>query len=132
MIIKEKLKEGDVIFTNCVSNQLCYHLGIVYAKGNKKYVFHNDPSNMNKYGGTIVSEPIEVYKKSRDILKIVRTNAKNEDILNVTRKYKDETWDTFHFNCEDYVTEIVQGERQSDIRDAYKVVALSIALMLII
>jgi hypothetical protein len=87
---------------------------------------------MNKYGGTIVSEPIEVYKKNRDILKIVRTNVKNQDILNVTRKYKDETWDTFHFNCEDYITEIVQGERESDIRDAYKVVALSIALMLII
>jgi hypothetical protein len=132
MIIKEKLKEGDVIFTNCVGNQLCYHTGIVYAKGNKKYVFHNAPTNMNKYGGTIVSEPIEVYKKNRDILKIVRTNVKNQDILNVTRKYKDETWDTFHFNCEDYITEIVQGERESDIRDAYKVVALSIALMLII
>jgi hypothetical protein len=132
MIFIEKLKEGDVIFSNCVGSELCYHVGIVYVKNNRKYVFHNAPTNMNKYGGTVVSEPASEFKKLRDIYKVVRTNAKNEKILSVTRKYKYEIWDSMFFNCEDYVSEIVQGERESNIRDAWKIAALGVGIMLVV
>jgi len=125
----EKLKEGDVIYTNCVGNQLCYHLGIVYTKGEKKYVFHNAPTNNNKFGGTIVSEKYEDFIKNRYILKIVKTRATNKDILKVSKKNKTEVWDSLFFNCEDYVVEIVEGERKSDSRDAYKIGALGLALI---
>jgi hypothetical protein len=125
----EKLKEGDVIYTNCVGNQLCYHLGIVYTKGEKKYVFHNAPTNNNKFGGTIVSEKYEDFIKNRYILKIVKTRATNKDILKVSKKNKTEVWDSLFFNCEDYVVEIVEGERKSDLRDAYKIGALGLALI---
>lgn len=128
-MIVHRLKEGDVIYTNCIGNHLCYHLGIVYQKGDKKYVFHNAPTNSNKYGGTIISERAEVFLKGRDIVKIVKTNATNEDILHVTRNCRSEVWDTFLFNCEDYVVQIVEGERKSDLRDAYKIGALGIALL---
>lgn len=125
----EKLKEGDVIYTNCIGNQLCYHLGIVYTKGEKKYVFHNAPTNNNKFGGTIVSEKYEDFMKDRYILKIVKTRATNKDILKVSKINKTEVWDSLFFNCEDYIVEIVEGERKSDLRDAYKIGALGLALI---
>jgi hypothetical protein len=125
----EKLKEGDVIYTNCVGNQLCYHLGIVYTKEEKKYVFHNAPTNNNKFGGTIVSEKYEDFIKDRYILKIVKTRATNKDILKVSKINKTEVWDSLFFNCEDYIVEIVEGERKSDLRDAYKIGALGLALI---
>lgn len=129
MSLVHRLKEGDVVYTNCIGNHLCYHLGIVYQKGDKKYIFHNAPTNNNKYGGTIISEKAEVFLKGREIVKVIKTHATNEDILRVTRNCKREVWDTFLFNCEDYVVQIVEGERKSDLRDAYKIGALGIALI---
>lgn len=124
-----KLKEGDVIYTNCVGNELCYHLGIVYKKGNTTFVFHNAPTNNNRFGGTVVYEKIEEYLKDREIYRIVSTRAKNKDILRVSKKCKREVWDSLFFNCEDYVVEIVEGERKSDLRDTWKIGALGFALI---
>jgi hypothetical protein len=129
MKLIDKLKEGDVIYTNCIGNELCYHLGIVYQKGAKKYVFHNAPTNSNKFGGTVVYEKLEDFVKGREIKNVIRTTAKNKDIIRVTRNCKREIWDTFFFNCEDYVVEIVEGERKSDLRDAWKIGALGVALI---
>ena len=129
MRLVDKVKEGDVIYTNCIGNELCYHLGIVYQKGNSKYVFHNAPTNNNKFGGTVVYEKFEDFVKGREIKNVIRTGVKNSQILKVTQRCKREVWDTFFFNCEDYVVEIVEGERKSDLRDAWKIGALGIALI---
>jgi len=129
MRILEKVKEGDVIYTNCIGTQLCYHIGIVYEKGNNKYVFHNAPTHKNRFGGTVIYERIEDFVKGRDINKIVRTGVKNKEILKVTKKCRSEVWDSFFFNCEDYVVEIVEGERKSDLRDVWRIGALGVALI---
>jgi hypothetical protein len=126
-----KLQEGDVVYTNCIGNELCYHLGIVYEHNGEKYIFHNAPTNNNKYGGTIVKEHFKDFTKSREIYKVVRTNVKNEKILRVSQKYKTEVWDTFYFNCEDFIAEIVEGERNSDLRDVYKIAALTFLLIVL-
>jgi hypothetical protein len=129
--MKNELKEGDVIYTDCSNNLFCYHVGIVYKKGNEIYIFHNDPSNNNKFGGTLVFESYENFTKKREIIKIVNTNVKNKDILRVTKKNKYETWDSLFFNCEDYVSEIVEGKRNSDLRDVFKITALGLTLITI-
>ena len=128
-MILEKIEEGDVIYSNCVGHELCYHLGIVYQKGNRKFVFHNAPTNNNKFGGTIIYEKAEDYLKGRDIIKIAKTTATNNDIIRISRENRSEVWDSFSFNCEDYVVEIVEGERNSNLRDAWKISALGLALI---
>lgn len=128
----DKIKEGDVIYSSCDGNELCYHLAIVYTNGNKKYVFHNAPTNQNKFGGTIISEPLEDYKKKREIYRVVSTGVKNHEILNIVRKNRHEIWDSILFNCEDFVSEIVQGERESDLRNAWAIIAIGTALMIMI
>ena len=93
----EKLREGDVIYTNCIGNGLCYHLGIVYKTKKHLLVFHNAPTNSNKYGGTVIFENLSDFLKGREIFKITSTLAKNNDILEISKKCKYEVWDTFFF-----------------------------------
>jgi len=123
------ITQGDVIYSNCIGNELCYHLGIVYEKNGVKYVFHNAPTNSNRFGGTVIYEHIDDYLKDRFIFEVVKTNAKNEDILRVSKNCRSEVWDSFTFNCEDYVVEVVQGERQSDLRDIWRLSAFGLALI---
>jgi hypothetical protein len=127
-----RFNEGDVIYCNCVGTEICYHVGIVYKKNNKEFVFHNAPTNVNKYGGSVVSEPLYEFKKNREIYRVVPTYAKNKDIIKVTQRVKYEVWDSMLFNCEDYITEIVQGYRESDIRDTWKMVTVGASLLLLL
>jgi hypothetical protein len=132
-MILEKLNEGDVIYTTCAGTPaVCYHLGIVFDNGIKKLIYHNDPSNINKYGGSITAEPYDDFMKGRIINKIIRTNAKNDEIVNVSRKYKTQRWHYMFFNCEDFVLEIVDGEKKSDLRDLYKLIALGTSTLLVL
>jgi len=128
----EKLNEGDVIYTSCSNFTLCYHLGIVYSDGKKKMIYHNDPSNKNRYGGTLCAESYEKFMKGRILQKVLRTNVKNSDIIKVCKKHKYERYDSLLFNCEDFVLEVVEGHRRSDLRDVFKLVALGATTLLLL
>lgn len=67
----------------------------------------------------------------REAMKIVRSKVKNQRILEIAREHKTEVWDEFFFNCEDFVLEVAEGHRRSNIRDAWKIAALGITLMTI-
>lgn len=129
MKVKDRLQEGDIIYGSCVGHTLCHHIGIVYKRGDKLRVFHNSPYIKNKYGGSICSETFENFMKERQTMKIVRTNVKNERILAIARQHKEEVWDEFFFNCEDFVLEVSEGHRRSNIRDAWKIAALGVTLI---
>jgi hypothetical protein len=130
--MEHKLNQGDIIYANCSEYTLCYHLGIIYDDGKNKLVYHNDPTNKNKYGGTVCAEKYEDFIKKRNVIKVVRTNARNNDILRVAIKSKHEVWDELFFNCEDFVHEIVEGERNSDLRNAYILLALGVTALILI
>lgn len=97
MKLSERLREGDVIYTNCIGSHLCYHVGIVYNDGKTKRIFHNVPTNTNKYGGSVCSETYDDFIKQRVISKVIRTTATNKDILDTTRRCREEQWDTLFF-----------------------------------
>jgi hypothetical protein len=128
----EKFHEGDVVYTTCCDYALCHHVGIVYFDGVKRLIYHNDPSNSNRYGGTVVAEPYEKFIKGRVLNRIVTTNATNEDILRVAKKCRNEQWNSLFFNCEDFVLEIVEGKRRSELRDIWKLVALGTSTLLLL
>lgn len=132
MLLVERLKEGDVIYTNCSGYHLCYHLGIVYFDGKKKLIYHNDPNNCNRYGGNVCAETFDKFIYNRNVTKIVTTNVKNSDIIRVSRNCRSEVYNTLSFNCEDFVLEIVDGERRSNIRDAYRIAALGLTTLILL
>ena len=72
----ERRNEGDIIYASCSDYQLCYHVGIVYNDGKKKLVYHNDPSNKNKYGGTICAQKYEDFIKNRIVQKVDRKSTR--------------------------------------------------------
>ena len=127
----KNLINGDVIYTSCVNIPFCYHLGIVYDDGQNKRVFHNSPYIKNKIGGSICLDDYKDFIKERDVIKVVRTHTPKERILKISNKYKHEKWDTFLFNCEDYINEIVDGYRDSDLRNAWKIAGLGVLLIII-
>ena len=77
-------------------------------------------------------DTFENFTKNRHVLKVIEIKATKEKILEVSRKCKKEIWDTFFFNCEDYVLEIVDCHRRSDLRDVFKIAALGILIIVLI
>ena len=133
MFFLEKLNEGDIIYTTCTDYAaFCYHVGIVYYDGNKRLIYHNDPTNKNRYGGTVCAENYEKFMKGRVVQNTIRTGIKNEKILEVARKCKTEIWDSLFFNCEDFVLEVVDGHRRSNLRDVWKLAALGTSTLLLL
>jgi hypothetical protein len=128
----DRLKTGDILYTSCADFAVCYHLGIVVSDENGKRVYHNSPENKNRYGGSVVCESYETFTKNRQVLKVIESNVSKEKIINVSRQCKKEHWDTFFFNCEDYVLQIVDGHRRSDLRDTFKIGALGILIIILI
>jgi hypothetical protein len=126
MKLLDRLTTGDVIYTSCVGLPFCYHLGIVVETGNTKKIFHNSPYIKNKYGGSVCAQDYDSFMKERNVVKVYRTNATKERVLQVSNKCRKEVWDTFFFNCEDYILQIVEGHRRSDLRDAWKIGILAI------
>ena len=90
------------------------------------------PDLVNRYGGNVIATSYEDFMKGRLLKQVRSSNAKNEDILRVARKCKSEPYDGVFFNCEDFILEITNGARRSDVRDAYKIVLLTAAILLFI
>lgn len=132
MKIIDRLKTGDVVYTDCKGIPLCYHLGIVIDENGNKMVMHNSPSIRNKNGGSVCYEKYENFIKDRNLIKVVSTEISEERILHVSEKYKHAIWDTFDFNCEDFIVEIVEGRKKSDLRDAWKFAALGIVFLFLL
>ena len=126
------LTTGDILYVSCADFPLCYHLGIVVKDNGKLLIYHNCPDNKNRFGGSVVCENYENFTTKRQVIKVIKSNVTKEKILKVTRKCKKETYDTFFFNCEDYVLEIVDGHRRSDLRDVFKIAALGILIIIFI
>jgi len=128
----DRLKTGDILYTSCADFAACYHLGIVVSDEKGKRIYHNSPENKNRFGGSVVCEKYEAFTKNRQVLKVIESGVSKEKIIEVSRKCKKEIWDTFFFNCEDYVLEIVDGHRRSDLRDTFKIAALGILIIILI
>lgn len=132
MKLYDRLTTGDVIYTSCVGLPFCYHLGIVVESRGKKRIFHNSPYNTNRFGGSVCVETYEQFMKERQVVKVYRTGVSKRRIVSVSKRCSREIWDTFFFNCEDYILEVVEGHRRSDLRDAWKIGALAIIAYLIL
>jgi hypothetical protein len=107
-------------------------LGIIVKDNGNLLIYHNCPENKNRFGGSVVCEKYETFTKNRQVIKVIESKVSKEKIIEVSRKCKKEIWDTFFFNCEDYVLEIVDGHRRSDLRDVFKIAALGILIIILI
>lgn len=111
------LQPGDVVYMTCTDILICYHIGIVVRDNGELCMYHNTPSKKNQYGGNIVCQPLDSVLKERKVLNVVKCALDCPDFIkqyswdNRFRK-----WDTFKYNCEDYVNDIWRCQRGSVLR----------------
>lgn len=112
-----QIQEGDIVYLTCDGIPFCYHLGVAVVENGELCLYHNTPSLTNRYGGNIVCQPIREVLKNRKILSIRKNGA---NCPNIVREYAYENrarqWNTFTYNCEDFVTEILKCRRGSTLR----------------
>lgn len=131
--MRETVKTGDVIYSSCTDiNMPCRHSGIVFEHNFEKFVLHNTPDGRNRHGGSVIADRLDEFVKDREIYEIVRTNVGKSRILEVYNKNRGRIWDAFSFNCEDFVSQIVHRESLSDVRDAWTLVFLTTAILILL
>lgn len=129
----ERVRTGDVIHSSCTDiNMPCRHSGIVIEHNFIKYIIHNTPDGVNKHGGTIIATRLDEFAKERSIYEIVKTGISKERILEVYNIHKHKVWDAIDFNCEDFISYVVNSEKSSDVRDAWSLIFLSVVLLIFI
>lgn len=114
------IQEGDIVYLTCSDILICYHLGIAVVENGRLCLYHNTPSLKNRFGGNIVCQPIEDVLKQRKVLGVKKGGANCPDVV---RQYawdnRQRAWNTFSFNCEDFVTEILKCRRGSMLRTVW-------------
>ena len=129
----ERVRTGDVIHSSCTDiNMPCRHSGIVIEHNFDKYILHNTPDGLNKYGGTIIATRLDEFANERAIYEVVKTGISKERILRTYDIHKHKVWDAIDFNCEDFISYVVNSEQSSDVRDAWSLIFLSVVLLIFI
>jgi hypothetical protein len=93
---------GDIIIAK-VHGKPYNHLAIIVIRNNETVIYHNTPSNINEYGGSIIKDTVENFCKTRTIIKVIHNNLTADYIENKVMLLKMEKFNLFHFNCEHFV-----------------------------
>ena len=109
-IIVANIKTGDIIQVKSDFLPIIFHYGIVVCENNEKYILHNDPDKFNKHGGSIVKELLTDWIKGKDIVEVHKTNVSKEQIEKVAQDFKQMPYHLIHFNCEHFISKIVNKE----------------------
>ena len=111
-----KYKDGDVITSTASppTSGLFFHRGIILMKKGVPYVYHNTPTKTNPFGGNILLEPLSEYLAAgRKMLSVESTNMTRKELLARNEWLKTKKFHWFEFNCEHYVSGMVDGEPKS-------------------
>ncbi len=103
---------GDIIFVKSTAYFFVNHNGIVLEENGEKYIYHNTPDFENKFGGSINIEKLSTWLESREVIRVIRTNASPERIKSVVAELRDKKYNFITFNCKHF-TESVQHNRYS-------------------
>lgn len=108
-----QIKPGDLIKLKSDVLSIIYHYGIVIAEDDKLAVYHNTPDFLNRNGGNIVKEPLDIWLKDRDIISIEPTGLSSDEIHGIVKTMHTEKYDFLNFNCEHFTNYIKSKKRIS-------------------
>lgn len=111
------LQTGDIITSTASppTSGFFFHKGIVVVGDDGiPLIYHNTPSFTNEYGGTIIAETLEDYTKvGRQMISVEKSGLTKEEILKEHRYLRHKRFHWKYFNCETYVSSIVDGDGKS-------------------
>jgi hypothetical protein len=128
----EGLCDGDVLLTTCANLRIpCWHPAIILIENGAAYAYNNTPVATNSFGGNVVRQPLDEFLKNRRILRLVKADLDADFVREYSYGLRFERWNAASFNCEDYVNEVMTGQRYSELRNNYIVAGL-VAMALVI
>ena len=102
----------QLIKAKCNNNYpLCVH----YAFLVNNRVIHNTPSKVNPFGGNIIVESFNTFKKEREIFSIEPLNVSAEKILSYYEKNKDKKFNYLTYNCEQFINDAINGNKSTSL-----------------
>lgn len=115
-----KLNPSDIIVATCPEMPICYHVGIVVFENGMPIIYNNTPSAQNMFGGNVVAQPLNQFLKGRKIIRTIPTRCTPGSIEEVALNHRYKKWNHLTYNCEDFISQITNGEQQSPIRVAWQ------------
>lgn len=99
------LRPGDVLIVT-TNISFVKHVGVCVLIHESVYVLHNSPSKINKFGGNVVLEQIDVFMQDRNVLEIIQTSCTSKYLLEKSLPYIYNRWDAKNFNCENFINDV--------------------------
>lgn len=105
---------GDIITSTASSNPLLLHKAVCIIEGGKVLLAHNTPMKTNQFGGNVVVDTLEEFlADGRKILDITPSCLERHEIDNGLEKLKYMQFNSFDFNCEHFVSFLVECRHNS-------------------
>lgn len=118
------LQTGDIITSTASRNMLLNHKGVVIVDGGGVLIAHNTPMHKNQYGGSVVVDTLEqFYADGRKILDVTPSCLERHEIEHGLESLKYMQFDSFTFNCEHFVSYLIECRRNSPQLKKWAVVA---------
>lgn len=105
--IECRIRSGIVLITkNKHPLTTFFHAGIISVENDVPYIFHNDPHNINKIGGSIQRDRLDEYLKDKRIIEIYDSCTTTEQIHRKARELWGKKFNWITFNCENFIYEV--------------------------
>lgn len=124
---KDLVKEGTIVVTRrspandfFMDKVLKFvHLGIVAIENGEFVVYDLHPDNKNNKKGALDKKPLDEYLKGRNLIGIYHTEATTSRIQAVAKKCWSGKYDTYHFNCQQFIDYVTHKQVSSDVYSYY-------------
>ncbi len=104
---------GDILTARVRSLPFIFHQGIIVNEGSGILVYHNTPRFSNEKGGNVVTENIDDWLKTREVVNVEPTNMTADYIRSTSEERANMKFDLLSFNCEHYVSLLKTGKLRS-------------------
>jgi hypothetical protein len=132
---KDLVKEGTIVVTRrnpaddiFMDKILKFvHLGIVAVEDGVFVVYDLHPDNKNNKMGGLDKRPLDEYLKGKNLIGIYHTGATTGRIQAVAKKCWSGKYNTYHFNCQQFIDYVTYKQVSSDVYSYYSGMILALA-----
>jgi hypothetical protein len=89
----------------------CVHYGFLI----NDVVVHNTPGMKNEFGGNIVTQKYEDFKKERKIYDVLNVNVKPQKVFNYAKRHESKKFNALTYNCQQFANDVITGVKYSSI-----------------
>lgn len=99
----DQFETGDLVKFEADIHPIIFHYGIIEKVGNDLFIYHNQATFKNKFGGGLVREDFKEYAKGRHIVSVEKTGLDRNHLKEMTELLKKNRYHWVNNNCEHFV-----------------------------